>query len=237
MLYRCASTGLVLLHEPTFFTCTLCGPRVAGFGRRSGPRHPLADRAAGAVSGSDGFGIDCKCQCEEGALTVTLHRREKWGGNEIMAKNLLRESWSDLDQADLRLLLQERIGQPGQYDGDEDVIHLPLAREQCRVSLTYEGAKIIAIKSGPAFDSEEWDRICAEIEGPIMKGPPKVGRDISFNTKGVGGWWRGERSGVQILPAPENAPRAKPRRRQSLYPRISHPRCGCVAHDQLFHHT
>jgi len=38
-----------------------------------------------------------------------------------------------------------------------------------------------------------------------MKG---VGREISFNTKGVGGWWRGERSGVQILPAPESAPRA-----------------------------
>jgi hypothetical protein len=82
-----------------------------------------------------------------------LHRREKWGGNEIMAENLLRDSWSDLDQADLRLLLKERIGSPGQYDGDdENVIHLPLAREQCRVSLTYKGAKIIAIEPGPAFD-------------------------------------------------------------------------------------
>jgi len=40
-----------------------------------------------------------------------------------------------------------------------------------------------------------------------MKGPLRVGRDISFNTKGVEGWWRGERSGVQILPAPESAPR------------------------------
>ena len=35
-----------------------------------------------------------------------------------MAENLLRDSWADLDQADLRLLLQERIGRPGQYDGD-----------------------------------------------------------------------------------------------------------------------
>jgi hypothetical protein len=41
-----------------------------------------------------------------------------------------------------------------------------------------------------------------------MKGPLRVGRDISFNTKGVTGWWRGERSGVQILSAPEGAPRA-----------------------------
>jgi hypothetical protein len=129
-------------------------------------------------------------------------------GDEIMTENLLRDSWADLDQADLRLLLQEQIGRPGQYDGDENVIHLPLAREQCRVSLTYKGAKIVAIEPGLAFDRQEWDRICAEIEGPIMKGPLRVGRDISFNTKGVEGWWRGVRSGVQILPAPEGAPRA-----------------------------
>jgi hypothetical protein len=129
-------------------------------------------------------------------------------GDEIMAENLLRDSWADLDQADLRLLLQEKIGRPGQCDGDENVIHLPLGREQCRVSLTYKGAEIVAIEPGLAFDRQEWDRICAEIEGPIMKGPVRVGRDLSFNTKLVDGWWRGERSGVQILPAPESAPRA-----------------------------
>ncbi len=70
------------------------------------------------------------------------------------------------------------------------MIQLPLACEQCRVSLTYEGAKTIAIEPGPVFDHQEWDRICAEIEGPIMKGPPRVGRDIN-------GWWRGELSKVQ----------------------------------------
>jgi hypothetical protein len=125
-----------------------------------------------------------------------------------MAENLLRDTWADLDQADLRRLLQEQFGHSGQYDGDENVIHLPFAREQCRISLTYKGAKIVAIEPGLAFDRQEWDRICAEIEGPIMNGPRRVGRDISFNTKGVEGWWRGERSGVQILPAPESAPRA-----------------------------
>jgi len=113
-----------------------------------------------------------------------------------MAKTLLRKSWSDLDQADLRLLLQERIGRPGQYDGDENVIHLPLAREQCRVSLTYKGAKIIAIEPGAAFDGSEWDQICAEIEGPILIGLGRVGREISFCTHQVSGSWRGERSGV-----------------------------------------
>jgi hypothetical protein len=84
-----------------------------------------------------------------------------------MTENLLRDSWADLDQADLRLLLQERIGRPGQYDGDENVIHLPLAGEQSRISLTYRGARIDAIKPGLAFDPREWDRICVEIEGHI----------------------------------------------------------------------
>jgi len=126
-----------------------------------------------------------------------------------MAENLLRDSWGDLNQDDLRLLLKERIGEGrfGQYDGDEDVIHLPLAREECRVSLTFKGAKIVAIKPGTAFDRQEWNDICAEIEGPILRGPRKVGRNLSFNTVGVKGWWHGEKSGVQILPPPATAPR------------------------------
>ena len=124
-----------------------------------------------------------------------------------MAENLLRDTWADLNQVDLRLLLKERIGEGrGQYDGDENVIHLPLAREKCRVSLTYKGAKIVAIKPGTAFDRQEWNDICAEIEGPILKGPRKIGREFSFSTDRVDGWWRGERSRVQILPPPEGAP-------------------------------
>jgi len=117
-----------------------------------------------------------------------------------VAQNLLSDTWADLDQAELRLLLQERIGRPGQYDGNPDVLHLPLAREKCRVSLTYKGAKIAAIEPGAAFDRSEWERICAEIEGPILKGPRRVGREFSFSTFRVEGWWRGTRSGVQILP-------------------------------------
>ena len=125
-----------------------------------------------------------------------------------MAENLIHDTWADLNQDDLRLLLKERIGEGrfGQYDGDENVIHLPLAREECRVSLTYKGAKIVAIEPGLAFDRQEWDRICAEIEGPIQKGPQKIGRELSFSTHRVDGWWRGERSRVQILPPPERAP-------------------------------
>jgi hypothetical protein len=125
-----------------------------------------------------------------------------------VAQNLLRGTWVDLDQIDLRLLLEERVGRPGQYDGNLDVLHLPLAREKCRVSLTYKGTKIVAITPGAAFDRSEWEQICAEIEGPILQGPRRVGREFSFSTFRVEGWWRGTRSGVQILPPPNNAPRA-----------------------------
>jgi len=123
-------------------------------------------------------------------------------------ENLLRDTWAGLDQTDLRLLLQERIGVPGQYDGNLDVLHLPLAREKCRVSLTYKGSKIVAIEPGAAFDGPEWEGICSEIEGPILTGPRRVGREFSFSTFRIEGWWRGTQSGVQILPPPNNAPRA-----------------------------
>src|SRR5262249_16530409 len=126
-----------------------------------------------------------------------------------MTNNLLRETWADLDQADLRLLLRERIGDPGQYDGNPPVLHLPLAREKCRVSLTSKGAKIVAIEPGAAFETVEWEQICEEIEASLLEGPQKVGRDISFSTFGVEGWWRGTRSGVQIVPPPDNAPRPR----------------------------
>ena len=42
----------------------------------------------------------------------------------------------------------------------------------------------------------------------ILAGPIKVGREYSFSSFRVEGWWRGESSGVQILPAPDDAPRA-----------------------------
>ena len=33
-----------------------------------------------------------------------------------MAENLLRETWANLDSHELRLVLDERIGGPGQHD-------------------------------------------------------------------------------------------------------------------------
>jgi Apea-like HEPN len=127
----------------------------------------------------------------------------------IAARNLFCDSWRGLDQADLRIVLKERIlGGHGQYDGDdEDTIHLPAAGD-CRVSLRYKGNNIVSIEPGPAFDQAQWDAVCAEIKTSVLNGPQKVGRDLSFSSHHVNGHWRGANSGVQILPPPDGAPLA-----------------------------
>ncbi len=124
--------------------------------------------------------------------------------------NLLRKTWTDLDSFELRLLLNERIGGPGQYDSqsDSDKFYLPLAGSSCRIQLTFLGNKIVAVEPGPAFNAAEWERLSEEIEKSILAGPTKVGREYSFSSFRVQGSWRGDRSGVQILPPPNDAPRA-----------------------------
>src|SRR5262245_26440941 len=129
-----------------------------------------------------------------------------------MTTNLLRKTWTDLDSSELKLLLDTRIGGPGQFDGCDDnpnQFYLPLARESCRIVLIYAGSKIVAIEPGPAFDPAEWERVCEEIEKSILTGPVKVGREYSFCSFRVVGSWRGDRSGVQILPPPDDAPQAE----------------------------
>jgi hypothetical protein len=127
------------------------------------------------------------------------------------AKNLLRETWAKLDSHELRLLLDVRIGGPGQYDNRDanpNKLYLPLARSQCRVALRFGDKKITAIEPGESFDADEWRGISDEIENAILVGPRKVGRGYSFSSFRVSGWWRGAQSGVQILPPASDAPHA-----------------------------
>lgn len=128
-----------------------------------------------------------------------------------MTANLLPEMWGHLDSHELRLLLDQRIGGPGQYDGhsyNSNRLYLPLADSSCRIVLTFQGDKIVTIEPGSAFDAAEWKQISEEIEKSILAGPLMVGRDCSFSSFRVLGWWRGARSQVQILPPPDHAPRA-----------------------------
>lgn len=128
-----------------------------------------------------------------------------------MAPNLLRPTWAELDLHELRLLLHERIGGPGQYDDTaarSRRIHLPRAGADCRVSVTYSGQKIASVERGPAFDQAQWDAIVEEFETKILAGPERIGREYSFSSHRVLGSWRGERSGVQILPPHPESPTA-----------------------------
>jgi hypothetical protein len=126
-------------------------------------------------------------------------------------ENLLRETWAALDRHELRLLLNARYDGPGQYDdraSNPNTLYLPEAREPCRIVLHFRGGRINSVERGPAFDAAEWERVCHEIEHAVLAGPTIVGRDFSFSGFRVPGTWRGERSGVQLLPPPADAPRA-----------------------------
>ena len=80
-----------------------------------------------------------------------------------MTTDLLPTSWTDLDSAELRFILLECIGKPGQYDGRDsnpNTFYLPLAGSSCRVKLTFsESKQIVAIEPGPAFDAAQWEKV------------------------------------------------------------------------------
>ncbi len=126
-----------------------------------------------------------------------------------MTTNLLQSSWTDLEDTELRFILYEHIGRPGQYNhrnSNPNIFYLPLAGPSCQIKLIFSAQKQIAhIEPGPAFDATQWEQVVKEIQ---RSGPYKVGRDCSFSSFRVNGSWRGERSGVQILPPPADAPRA-----------------------------
>ena len=102
-----------------------------------------------------------------------------------MTANLFSEKWKNLDSYELRLLLHERIGGPGQYhdrSNNPTKFYLPLAGSSCRIGLTFCDKKIVAIEPGTAFDAAEWERVSEEIENSILAGPLKVGREYSFSS-------------------------------------------------------
>lgn len=126
-----------------------------------------------------------------------------------MIPTLLKDKWANLDSHELRLILDARIGRPGQHDGhNPNKLYLPLAGTSCKIALIFQDQKIVSIEPGPAFDNREWEQICDEIETSILIGQTKVGREYSFSSYRVLGSWRGDHSGVQILPPPDHAPLA-----------------------------
>ena len=122
------------------------------------------------------------------------------------AHNLLKPEWAPkLDE--LRELLRDRIGEPGQTCSELDSrFYLPLAGAQCRVALRFDGSFISSVEPRPEFDPDQWAEISSAMDVLLQTKPTKVGRNIAFSLYRVTGWWRGERSGPQILSPPPDAP-------------------------------
>jgi hypothetical protein len=93
--------------------------------------------------------------------------------------NLLKTTWSEVDPSEIRFILFEHIGRPGQYRdraNNPGKFYLLLADSTCRVELTFcEDKQLVAIEPGPAFDALQWAEIVREIEST---GSIKVGRAI-----------------------------------------------------------
>ncbi len=124
--------------------------------------------------------------------------------------NLLSDKWVNIEQHELMFILENYIGGPGQYYGrinNPNKFYLPLAESLCKIILTYKGKKLISIEPGPAFDSNEWKRVSNELNSLFHTKNIKTGREYSFSSFRVFGGWQGERSKVQILPPPDDAPR------------------------------
>lgn len=122
-----------------------------------------------------------------------------------MPRNLL-DDLHNLDPTEVRLLLKEYVPGIGQHDGRTPrTLFLPSAGASCRVKVTYnKGGRISSLTEGPAFDATEWEKMSNPAN---TVGPSRIGRDYSFSSFRVDGWWRGHRSGVQILPPSDDAPR------------------------------
>jgi hypothetical protein len=125
-----------------------------------------------------------------------------------MPNNLL--IWPNLQPTELMILLHECMG--GTWQGDLSVrkprkLYIPMFGPTCRVILKFDGPKIVAIEPGEGFDPTQWKQNSSEIENSVLRGPTRVGREYSFCGRCVTGSWRGELSGVQILPPPDDLPR------------------------------
>jgi hypothetical protein len=136
-----------------------------------------------------------------------VHSRER-RRSPSEATNLLRQEWDEIDSSDLRLILESRVGGPGQYDGDQtekSALYIPLYGT-CKLILRFKENRVSNIERGAHFDETEWNAVSAELDALIDAHTDEFGRAIVFSGRRVDGFWRGAHSGVQILPSPEGAP-------------------------------
>ena len=122
----------------------------------------------------------------------------------MKTENLFRAEWAKFDSHELRLALAEFFGSPGQYDDAlEEKLYLPLAGQASKISIQFKEKKIFCIELGQFLDRQEWQKIATRIESALSGSHQVIGKGICFSYHQTNGWWRGERSHIQILPAPQ----------------------------------
>jgi hypothetical protein len=123
--------------------------------------------------------------------------------------NLLKPEWETINSAELLILCRERISF-GQFDstGPKDRVYFPLARKACEFSIKIDDDQVLEINPGDSFDAKKWSEFAGYIDKALFSDIRKIGRDFSFVGHRVAGFWRGARSGIQIVPPPPAAPRA-----------------------------
>jgi hypothetical protein len=124
--------------------------------------------------------------------------------------DLRKADWEGLGANELLIFLRNRLRTFGQFDSQQtrDTIYFPFARAACEIAVTIDRDAVVRIEPGAAFDSNKWSELADDISKTLVAGDPRTGREFSFSTHRVFGRWRGDRSGIQILPPPLDAPRA-----------------------------
>jgi hypothetical protein len=120
----------------------------------------------------------------------------------------MRKNWAGIDSSDLRMILENRIGGPGQYSGgvtEKGPLYLPVF-ESARVAIRFKGNRVSEILPASHFDEVQWKAVSADLDALGATAPDSFGRDFAFSSYRVTGWWHGEKSRVSILPPPDGAP-------------------------------
>jgi hypothetical protein len=126
--------------------------------------------------------------------------------------DLRKKGWEVLNSYELLMFLRNRLHAHGQFDSernpDRDKVYFPFARDGCLFAVAIDGDSVTSIEPGAAFGAKKWSELADDINATLLTSTPKFGREFSFSSHRVFGWWRGTRSGIQILPPPADAPRA-----------------------------
>jgi hypothetical protein len=124
---------------------------------------------------------------------------------------MIRDIPKKFDNHEFRLALEHYFGGPGQFFNRKEEpakFGIPLADSTCKAVITFNKKGIESVERGPSCSPEEWESTFRSLVKSTNEGPVEVGREISFSSYRVNGAWRGEKTCVQILPPPPEAPLA-----------------------------